>query len=129
MNMEKSQLKSDGMTIVELLVVILVIGILAGLGVGLSKIALQKNAMSKVTADLQQLSNALNDYRIDNNTYPQEKTIEEVKELLEDYDNGITYSDPWGNLYLYRSKTKFVYELISVGPDGEEGTADDIKYE
>lgn len=37
--------------------------------------------------------------------------------------------DPWGNPYIYRYPGKYnpkSYDLLSAGPDGKEGTADDI---
>jgi general secretion pathway protein G len=39
--------------------------------------------------------------------------------------------DPWGNDYVYRAPgtNGADYDLLSAGPDGHEGTADDIKAE
>ena len=36
--------------------------------------------------------------------------------------------DPWGNTYVYHIPGRHSpdYDLLSVGPDGKEGTADDI---
>ncbi len=47
----------------------------------------------------------------------------------QDYTNGVaTIIDPWGREYRYRSSSPYsTYELWSNGPDGQEGTGDDIR--
>lgn len=34
--------------------------------------------------------------------------------------------DPWGNPYIYKRYNNYTFILLSAGPDGKEGTADDI---
>ena len=36
-------------------------------------------------------------------------------------------ADPWGTSYVYRKKGARDYELFSAGPDGQEGTEDDVR--
>ncbi len=36
-------------------------------------------------------------------------------------------NDPWGNAYIYRVQSETDYEIFSAGPDGEPGTADDVR--
>ncbi len=44
-------------------------------------------------------------------------------------DTATIPSDPWGHAYVYRYpglRSTNAYDLLSCGPDGREGTADDI---
>ena len=38
-------------------------------------------------------------------------------------------TDPWGNPYVYRKIDETEFEIFSVGPDGVEGTDDDVRLE
>lgn len=80
---------------------------------------------------------ALTKYRLDTGSYP---TTEEGLQALMTAPAGkgarwrgpyVTRldNDPWGNPYQYRFpgvKNTHSYDLFSLGPDGQEGTADDI---
>ncbi len=59
-----------GFTLIELLIVVAIIGILAAIAVPNFINAQIKAKLSRVYSDLRALSNALEMYRIDNNTYP-----------------------------------------------------------
>jgi hypothetical protein len=52
-------------------------------------------------------------HRIEHTTYPQKL------ELVSDA------KDPWGNAFSYRASADY-FEIMSAGPDGKEGTEDDI---
>ena len=59
-----------GFTLVELLVVISIIGILAGLVVGLSKLASQKTKESRLQTEMNQIITAIDSYHADKGFYP-----------------------------------------------------------
>jgi hypothetical protein len=62
---------------------------------------------------IKRLRYRIDTYQINNATYPTSlKIISDQK-------------DPWGNPYIYRVNQDF-YSLVSSGPDGREGTADDV---
>ncbi|MFN3167805.1 MAG: type II secretion system major pseudopilin GspG [Phycisphaeraceae bacterium] len=136
----KQRKRSAGFSILELLLVLVILGILAGI-VGVRFAG--QSGKAKVTATKTQLSNlegALNQYEIDMGEYP--STQQGIKALREmpsgvdedNYNKGgyltkdIT-NDAWGNPWQYRypgTKNEDGYDLYSFGPDGEEGGDDDI---
>ena len=61
---------SRGFTLIELLVVITIIVILAGLSVTGFNYVTQKQALSQAQIQIDLLSNALEDYKLDNGDYP-----------------------------------------------------------
>jgi general secretion pathway protein G len=75
---------------------------------------------------------ALEAYNRDNGSYPTNE--QGLKELLHDTGNGLYLKkalpfDPWGQSYHYCSpgvRNPGAYDLWSNGPDGIEGTEDDI---
>lgn len=82
------------------------------------------------------IKSALDAYRIDTGIYP--NGTNGLAELVQN-TSGVTNwhgpyldqipLDPWGNPYIYYFPGKHHshgYDLLSTGPDGKEGTADDI---
>jgi len=90
----------------------------------------------RVTADINGgIRGALGQYEVENGTYP--KTLQDLVVAPADAKNwhgpyvepAKPLVDPWGNAYVYYYPGKHnpaSYDLLSVGPDGKEGTADDI---
>ncbi len=60
----------NGFTLIELLVVIAIIAILAGLILNTAGYIQKKGAMSRATAEIAALENALEQYKTDNGDYP-----------------------------------------------------------
>lgn len=58
------------------------------------------------------------------NSYP-----EALEELPPELSGELEFSDGWGNRFLYRRLRVDKYNIISSGPDGEFGNADDIVLE
>ena len=58
------------------------------------------------------------------NSYP-----EALEELPPELRGDLALSDGWGNRFLYRRLRIDKYNIISSGPDGEFGNADDIVLE
>ena len=79
------------------------------------------------------LKSALGQYKADTGRYP-----EGLQELIDKSTDATNWHgpyldkllvDPWGNPYVYYCPGKHStnsYDLLSVGPDGKEGTDDDI---
>ncbi|HQO01830.1 MAG TPA: type II secretion system major pseudopilin GspG [Spirochaetota bacterium] len=118
--------KNEGFSLIELLIVIVIIGIL-GTIVYTRFMDLPERA--KKEAARQQmliLNTALDRYRIDYDNYPSgEDGLEAIKGYLQSRD---VPQDPWGSQYIYRSpgESERPFDIISPGPDKQEGTADDI---
>jgi len=67
MNRGKCQ---KGFTLIEILVVIVILTILAGIVVGAAKYAMTKAARSRAQAEIATMENALENYKSDNGVYP-----------------------------------------------------------
>jgi general secretion pathway protein G len=129
---------SKGFTLLELLVVMVIIGLLAGY-VGPKYFAqIGKAEVKAARAQADALGKALDQLRLDTGHYP---SMEDGLEALvthpanESRWDGPYLSksvplDPWGNPYVFRSPGEHgEYDLISYGKDGKpggEGEAADI---
>lgn len=129
----------SGFTLLELLVVMVIIGLLAGY-VGPKYFAQIGKSEIKVTrAQLVALANALDQYRLDTGHYPssdQGLAALNAKPANEPKWDGpylkkAVPPDPWGNPYFYRVPGEHGgdFDLYSYGKDGQpggEGEAADI---
>ncbi len=124
-----------GFTLIELMVVIVILLILAGM-VGPRIMGRPEEARRmKAKVDIQSLETALKLYYLDNGAYP---TTEQGLEALVTapavgnlpagwreggyLEKGRVPKDPWGNEYIYLSPgDKGDYSLMSYGADGEPG--------
>ena len=125
-----------GFTLIELMIVIVILGLLAAL---VAPKFLKRGEEAKITTTKVQMKNmeqALKWYKLHNSFYP--TTEQGLKALVEKpetepvpknwkgpYMDEVP-KDAWGNDFIYISDGKH-FTLISPGPDGEEGTEDDIK--
>ncbi len=123
--------RARGFTLLELLVVLVILGLLAGL-VG-PQVMKHVGASKTKTARLQieELGTALDVYRLETGQYPSnDKGLEALvqKPASADKWNGpylrkrVLPKDPWGQEYRYRSPGENgVYDLYSLGADNTEG--------
>lgn len=130
-----------GFSLVELMIVLAILVLLAGLVLPRLLGSQDKADRQATQTQLSSLEQALDMYKIDARTYP--NTEEGLKALLkapEDETRGKNWagpymdelpSDPWGNEYNYEypptEGSKDIPNIWSNGPDGESGTEDDIK--
>lgn len=135
--------RDSGVTLIEMMVVLVIIGIVAALVVP-NVIGRPDEARVAVAgADLRSVAASLEMYRLDNRAYPTTEqglaaltarpTTQPVP--LNWVEGGYLPSmpvDPWGNPYVYRSPAdNGAYELMSNGADGVpggEGSDADIRY-
>lgn len=127
-----------GFTLVELMLVIIIIGVLVAMVAprlaGRSQQAKEAAARADVNAHL---SAALDLFEMHNGRYP--TTAEGLAALRAAPSGASDWKgpylkravplDPWGKTYVYRSpgqNNREDYDLFSIGPDGVEGTADDV---
>lgn len=135
--------KQLGMTLIEIMVVVVIIGILGTIGTVAVMNRLAKARGDAAKAQMKNIETALDSFKVDNGFYPSSdqglkalinKPTEgrEVKNYLPGgYIKGKKAPvDPWGKEFHYSSPGQEEgnpYEIVSDGPDGQEGTEDDIK--
>jgi len=124
--------KQEGFTLIELMIVIVILGILAGL-VGTQ--VMKQPDKAKVAAaqtEIAVFESALQHYALDVGDYPSTEeglpALLEAPEGVENWDGKyITkgkFTDPWGNPYVYvypGTHENYDYDLHSYGKDGKEG--------
>jgi len=125
-----------GFSLIELMIVVVILGLLAGLLVPRIMDRPEEARVTKARMDMRTIESALRFYRLDNGFYP---TTEQGLEALIHRPESSPYPvnwrsggyletssvprDPWGNHYIYRSPADDgrEYEIISLGADGKEG--------
>ncbi len=123
-----------GFTLLELLVVMVIIGLLAGY-VGPKYFAqIGKSEVKSARAQLDALGKSLDQYRLDTGHYP---TTEQGLAALDARPTNETKwdgpylkknvpPDPWGKPYLYKQPGEHSeYDLFSYGKDGQPGGTGD----
>ena len=111
--------KLNGFTLLELLVVVVIIGLLAGYVAPRYFSQVGKSEIQVARAQIDALENAVDQYRLDNRRYP---TNEEGLAAVQPYLKKALPNDPWGRPYLYRTPgEKTDYEVVSYGRDGKPG--------
>lgn len=126
---------TGGFTLIELMVVIVILGILAGLIIPRIMGRPDEARRAKAGIQIESLETALRLYKIDTGTYP--TTDQGLQALVEPpavgtparnwrqggyLERGRVPKDPWGNDFRYVSPGKNGdYDLSSLGADGEEG--------
>lgn len=130
----KRYIKKDrGFTLIEIMVVLIIIGLLAGIVVPKLMGRTEEAKRTKASVQIKNLQSALDLYKLDNGIYPstdqglhalvEKPAIGEIPKGWKEggYIDKIP-KDPWGNNYVYISPgVHGDYDLYSYGADGEEG--------
>jgi general secretion pathway protein G len=123
-----------GFTLIELLLVMMIIAILAAVVVPKFAGQSEKARIAAAQHDVSTIKTQLDAFEIQNGRYP---TAEEGLNALVvnpgNLPNWTRYldklpMDPWQHAYIYHfpGANDHSYDLYSSGPDGQDGTADDI---
>ena len=124
---------SRGFTLIEIMVVVVILGILAGIVVPRLLDRPEEARRTKAAVQIKSLEEALGLFKLDNGFYP--STDQGLQALVSKPDSGRIPNkyreggylrkvpkDPWENAYLYISPgSNGDFDLISYGPDGESG--------
>ena len=126
-------------TLVELLLVLVILGTLAAIVLPKFTGTTERARRTQAQTQISTFKTALDMFETDNGYYPKGKSglldlIQQPREAQSWHgpylqnESGIP-DDPWGHTYIYVCPGKHnpsSYVIISVGPDGREGTDDDI---
>ena len=119
--------KSQGFTLIEVMVVVVILSILAAIIVPKVMDRPDTARLVKAKSDIRALESALNLYKLDKFDYP--STDEGLEALVPKYIDRLA-NDPWGNPYLYLSPGLHgdmdIYTLGADGLQGGEGKNADI---
>lgn len=122
---KRALVEAKGMTIVELMIVLTIIASIMGV-VGFFVFgALDKASIQEARIEINQLGNLVDAYYL--NASP--RSLPDSLDQLAEGPSPLTEKvpkDPWGVDYIYKKEGNRKYEIYSVGPDGSEGTEDDI---
>ncbi len=137
--MTRNRRLEAGFTLIEIMLVVVIIGILMAVVVVKLGGRQEEARVTAAQADIRAYGQALDLYELDNGNYP---TTEQGLKALETkpttppeprnwkgYLKNPVRNDPWGHPYVYKQPGEHNptgYDLYSFGPDGVEGTEDDV---
>ena len=124
-------------TLIELLLVLVILGILAAIVVPKFTNRAQQAKVAAAKQEISTLEGALSLYEQDNGNFPSaDQGLGALRVAPGNatgwhgpYLNHDVVNDPWEHAYIYRcpgSHNQDSFDILSMGPDGQEGTADDL---
>jgi len=129
----------SGFTLMEMMLVLFIIALILGGGVYLMQNVGQDAEISKAKSDVKTWETNMIRYKTRNMFVPTqsqgldamvtEPNGEPKPKVWTQLAKPEALMDPWGHKYQYRNPGKHntgSYDIYSLGPDGQEGTADDI---
>ncbi len=133
----RGQNPAKGMTLLEIMIVIAILGLIASVVVVGVMNYFDRAKVSTTRLKIHSIQEALDMYRSQEDDYPSQS--EGLRALTSPPNGGPSYlkekgvpKDAWGQEFLYFNPARNTnggngVEVISKGPDKQEGTADDIK--
>lgn len=125
-----SRSRERGFTLLELLVVMVIIGLLAGIVAPQYFAQIGKSNAKVARAQIESFGQALDQYRLDVGQYPTSEqgllalrtAPQQVARWQGPYLKRDVPEDPWGRAYLYKRPGQHgEYDLLSLGADGQPG--------
>ena len=124
-----------GMTLLEIMIVIAILGLIASVVVVAVMNNLERAKVNTCRLKINEVRKALDLYRVDNDDYPSQS--EGLRALISPPHGGPPYlkdketpRDSWGQELMYYNPARGgggSVEVMSKGPDRQEGTQDDVK--
>ena len=117
----------QGFTLIEILVVVAIIGMLGAVAVPAYMNYLADARIATTRSLIANVDVAVKSYNMKHGKYPD--SLEVLQEPQEDGGDPWLEGepvDPWGTELKYEKQGKKRPKITSAGPDGEEGTEDDI---
>ena len=115
-----------GFTLLEVMIVLALIGLIAGsIGVGVFK-QYQKGQKNTAKISVKEIGDAVTQYMIENNN----ECPKGMEDLVAKRNLKNIFKDPWGKDFIIKcpgTNDPDGADVISTGPDKQEGTPDDIK--
>jgi len=125
-----------GFTLIELLLVMVILAVLAAIVVPKFTSRTKQAKETAAKTDISAFDLALDSFEVDNGHYP--SSDEGLNALMTQPSDATNWkgpylkklpNDPWGRPYVYRYPGQHNtngYDVLSIGEDGQEGTADDV---
>ena len=118
-------------SLIEVMIVVVIIGLLAGVVTYATREYLERAKKQRARADIAVLAGAVDAFYLDKGRYPENQ--EGLKVLVPGFIKSLP-GDPWGRPYQYvQPGRRAAYEIASYGADGREGgggaDADVVSYE
>ncbi|MFC1497386.1 type II secretion system protein GspG [Verrucomicrobiota bacterium] len=116
-----------GFTLVELMLVIVILGILAGVVMVGFKGQGKTARINATRTSIKNICLAIDMYEVEFGQFPSDLSqLTKATETRGPLIQSASLQDSWGVDFGYGPKGKFQYEIVSAGPDGQMGSADDI---
>ena len=138
-NIPRPHPKAAGFTLMEIMLVLMIIALLVGFGVGMMKNVGGQAERQAAAAGVRNWETNLIRYKTEALIYPTtaqglqamvtKPTSDPVPRRWMQFADANALNDPWGRKFQYRNPGRHnpsSYDVFSLGPDGIEGTEDDI---
>jgi len=117
---------ASGFTLLEVMIVLALLGLIAGsIGVAVFN-SFRKGQVNTAKLQVKEVSNAVMQYMIENNS----ECPKGIEDMVAKKNLTKPPKDPWGSEFILRcpgQNDTDGADVVSVGKDKQEGTADDIK--